>query len=71
MRPDPSRRTPTYRLATRRPSGLQRACRQTAASTREMWRRMLHRAVVGRGRPTTTQCRDFTLNRSAEAMQLT
>jgi len=71
MRPDPNRRTPTYRSATSEASGLRHACRRTATSTPEMWRRTMQRTVVGPCRPTTTQCRDFTLNRPADWMQLT
>ena len=71
MRPDPSRRTRTYRSATHRPSGLQSACRRPAAGGVETWRGEVHRTDVGRCRPTTGQCRDFTLNRSADWTQLT
>ena len=71
MRPTYSGSTTTYRLATSTPSGLRRACRHSAASGSGFWCGMVHRTVVALGRPTTTRCRDFTLNRSADWMQLT
>ena len=71
MRPTSSDSTATYRLATQRPSGLQHACRRRPPPAAGIWRGMLHRTVVGRCRPTTGQCRDFTLNRSADWTQLT
>jgi hypothetical protein len=71
MRPTSSDSTATYRLTTPEASGLQRACFQTIAFGAEIWRGTMHRPVVGRCRPTTGQCRDFTLNRSADWMQLT
>jgi hypothetical protein len=71
MRPDLNRRTTVYRSATTRPSGLQRARRLPIATAPGSWRRALHLTVVGRGRPATTRCRDFALNRSACWMQLT
>ncbi len=70
MRPTSSDRASTYRLATRRPSGLQHARRRQVAIGAEIWRGTLHRTGVGRCRPTTTQCRDSTLNRSADWTQL-
>ena len=69
MRPDPNRRNPTYRSAAG-PSGLRRACRRPVADNPEPWRSTLHPTVVGLGRPTTTQCLDFTLELSAEWTQL-
>jgi len=71
MRPDLNRRTTTHRSAATRPSGLQYARRRPAPDSLGNWRRTVHRTVVGRGRPATTPCRDFTLNRSAEWTQLT
>jgi hypothetical protein len=71
MRPPTTGPASAHRLATQRPSGLQHAFRRTLAVGTEIWRGMLHRTVVGLGRPTTTQCRDFTLSRSADWMQLT
>ena len=71
MRPTSSDSTATYRLATRRPSGLQRACRRQVAVRAKIWRGTVHRPVVGRCRPTTTQCRKFALNRPANWTQLT
>ena len=71
MRPTSSDSTATYRLATRRPSGLQHARRREVAVGSEIWRRSVHRTGIGRCRPTTGHCRDFTLNRSANWTQLT
>ena len=71
MRPTSSGSATTHRLATIGPSGLRHACRRPAAGGVETWRGAVHRTDVGRCRPTTTQCRDFTLNRSANWTQLT
>ena len=60
----------THRSTAQGPSGLRCACRRAATTTRRTWRRALHRTVVGQRRPATTQCRDFTLNSSAERTQL-
>jgi hypothetical protein len=59
------------RSATQRPNGLRHAHRWPGRYRLETWRGTLHRTVVGRCRPTTAQCRDFTLNRSADWTQLT
>ena len=70
MRPTSSGRATTHRLATIRPSGLRHACRRAVAAGAGIWRRTVHRTDAGRCRPATAQCRDFTLNRSADWMQL-
>lgn len=71
MRPPTTGSAIPNRSASSRPSGLRRARRRPAADGLETWRWTMHRPVVGWCRPTTGQCRDFTLNRSADWTQLT
>jgi hypothetical protein len=60
-----------YRSTGLGPSGLPHARRGITVASPETQRWTLYRTDVEPGRPTTAQCRDFTLNRSANWTQLT